>query len=189
MKDQEFKQRLSEVADWKIPDTPKDLGMLTRKRKGSKKHEPDEPDEPDELDEDLDSEDQDQPLACVNQTHAPILLKVHVQAVDCNDCGQHCPNGRQTEAKLFKKNGQAAWKQHCITCGKFENPYTGEFNLNGLTANMKFQDYMRGSKGAYNTRANQRRVSGMLTQNQEVNYEIEDSDSIITVYHDFTQNK
>jgi hypothetical protein len=66
----------------------------------------------------------------------------------------------------------------------FQNPYTGEFNLTGPAASIKFHDYMRGSKGVYKTQANERRANHMLTQNKEVKAQIEDGESIITFYHD-----
>ena len=76
-----------------------------------------------------------------------------------------------------------------MTCRMFENPYTGEFNLTGPAASIKFNDFMRGSKGVYKTQANERRANRMLTQPKEVKHQIEDSESVITFYHDFNEKK
>lgn len=98
MKQAEFEKRLSEVAEWQLPDT---------------------------------------------------LVSVRRSAVDCGDCGQHCPRGRETEAKLHKAKIKNCWRKKCVTCGYFQNPFTGKFDLRGVAASARWHDYLHGRERNY----------------------------------------
>lgn len=176
MDDEEFRRRLSEVAEWKIPDTPRETSLNQKKKRGRKSRE----DEYMELREEIFHEE----FGGVNPTYAPMLTKVKRCAVDCDDCGQHCPNGREKEAKLQEKNGKSAWRQKCLTCGKFQNPFTGEFNLTGSAASIKWNDFMRETKGAYKTAGNERRELAKVVVKPIPTTVIETDKGTITFYHE-----
>lgn len=179
MNDEEFRKKLSEVAEWKIPETPREAGTKPMKRRGRKSAE----DEYMELREEIFYEE----FNGVNPTYAPLLTKVKRCPVTCEDCGNECPNGRETEAKLQEKNGKKVWRKKCLTCNKFENPYTGEFTLTGSAASIKFNDFMRETKGVYNTKGNERRKSTVKHVVEKIVTETETG--FITSYQVITKEK
>jgi hypothetical protein len=171
MNDEEFKRRLSEVAEWKLPDTPRETSLNAKKKRGRKSAEDQYQDEHEEVFLEL--------FEGVNPTYPPMLVKVKRCAITCDDCGKHCANGREKEAKLQEKNGKAAWRQKCLTCGKFENPFNGKFELTGSAASFKWSDFMRETKGVYKTTANELRKQVLV--NKTV---LNNSAETITFYHD-----
>jgi len=149
MEDKEFRRRLSEVAEWKLPETQKETSVAARKKRGRKTVEEKYQDEHEEVFMEL--------FNGVNPTYAPMLTKVKRCATTCQDCGEHCANGREKEARLHQKNGKAAWRQKCLTCNKFQNPFNGKFELIGQAASIKWNDFMRETKGARKTQGNEKR--------------------------------
>jgi hypothetical protein len=179
MKDEEFKRRLSEVADWKIPETTRETSLNQKKKRGRKSAE----DQYMELREEIFHEEFDG----VNPTFPPMLTKVKRCGETCSDCGDYCPNGRETEAKLQEKNGKKAWRRKCLTCNKYQNPYNGQYELTGSNASIKFNDFMRETKGVYKTKGNeQRKVMIIQTPISRV---IENDEEKITFYHNSKQEK
>ena len=176
MTDEEFKKRLSEVAEWEIPKTPRETSLNAKKKRGRKSNE----EQYMELREEIFQEEFDG----VNPTFAPMLTKVKRCGRDCEDCGNYCPNGRETEAKLQEKNGKRAWRKKCVTCGKFQNPFNGKYELTGSAASIKWNDFMRETKGAYNTKGNAQRekVKVVITPTQTT--VIENERETITFYHE-----
>ena len=181
MKDEEFKRRLSEVADWKIPDTPRETSLNQKKKRGRKSAE----DQYMELREEIFHEEFDG----VNPTFPPMLTRVKRCGTDCEDCGTYCPNGRETEAKLQEKNGKKAWRRKCITCNKYQNPFTGKFELIGSAASIKFNDFMRETKGVYKTPGNTQREKIKVQPKVQSKTVMETDTGIITFYHDSKQEK
>lgn len=149
MDDEEFKRKLSEVAEWKLPDTPRETSLNAKKKRGRKSNE----EQYMELREELFHEE----FGGVNPTYAPMLTRVKYKPTTCEDCGECCPKGREKEAKLHKKNGKTVWRQKCVTCNKFQNPFNGKFELTGSAASIKFNDFMRETKGVYKTKGNELR--------------------------------
>lgn len=178
MDEEEFRRRLSEVADWEIPKTPRETSLNNRKKRGRKSNE----DEYMELREEIFHEEFDG----INPTYAPMLTRVKRCGVTCDDCGQHCPDGRETEAKLHTKGKKRVWRQKCLTCKKFQNPFTGEFNLTGCQASIKFNDFMRETKGVYKTRGNEERRKVMVekTKIEQTKTVVENEHETITFYHE-----
>jgi hypothetical protein len=176
MDDAEFKRKLSEVAEWKIPETPRETSLNAKKKRGR----PSQEEQYQELREEIFFEE----FGGENPTYPPMLIKVHCQAVNCDDCGKLCEQGRRKEAKLHEKHGKRVWREKCVTCNRFQNPFNGEFELTGSMASMKFNDFMRKTKGAYQTRGNELRRSKMVTHDQIVSESWEDDLVIITSYHD-----
>jgi len=171
MDDQEFKRRLSEVADWHIR-TDADKPYSKPKRKKS-----------DEQLVEMVGEDNSEEISTdgVNDTIAPAITRVKRAACVCDDCGQHCPNGREKEAKLHTKGKKRVWRQKCLTCKKFQNPFTGEFNLTGSAASIKFNDFMRETKGVYKTQGNELRKKVTVERSKTV---VENEHETITFYHE-----
>lgn len=167
MKDEDFKNLLTTVADWRIPDTITDSTSGNRRKSRSDKKEI-------ELETDCDI------CQGPNLTFPPQITKLHKQSTTCEDCGLFCPNGREKEAKLHKKNGKVMWRQKCHTCEKWQNPYTGKFELTGSNASIKFNDFMRETKNAYKTKGNLKREEVKIKSNQTI---IESDTGIITIYH------
>ena len=141
MKQDEFEKRLSEVAEWKLPDTPRETSLNAKKTRGRKSEELKYM----ELREEIFHEE----FGGINPTFAPMLTSVKRSAIDCQDCGQHCPNGRETEAKLHKAKTKSCWRKKCVTCGYFQNPYTGKFDLKGVAASGRWNDYLLGRNRNY----------------------------------------
>jgi hypothetical protein len=174
MNDEEFKQRLSEVAEWKLPDTPRETSLNQKKKRGRKSNEERYEEEHEQVFLEL--------FDGVNPTYAPMLLKVKRCATNCDDCGEHCPNGRNKEAKLQEKNGKTVWRQKCLTCNKFQNPFNGKFELTGQAASVKWNDFMRETKGAYKTAGNEKRKEVIVKERTKTT--VENEREIIRFYHD-----
>lgn len=134
MNDEEFKRKLSEVAEWKIPDTPRETSLNAKKKRGRKSNE----DEYMELREEIFYEE----FGGVNPTYPPMLLKVKCQPTTCEDCGKICENGRKKEKKLYDTN-RNHWREKCVTCGMNQNPYTGKFDLTPGQAAVQWSDWLR----------------------------------------------
>lgn len=174
MDDKLFKQKLTEVAEWRIPKTV--TGTISGDAKRPRK--PGRPTK-EELYQDEHEQVFLEMFDGTNPTFPPQITQVKRTACECADCGRTCPNGRETEAKLHQKNGKKAWRQKCVTCGMFQNPFNGKFELQGSAASIKFNDFMRETKGAYNTQGNQQRQRVMLTKTI-----LESDQETITFYHD-----
>lgn len=172
MDDAEFKRRLSEVAEWKLPDTPRETSLNQKKKRGRKSAEEKYQDEHEEVFMEL--------FEGVNPTYAPMLLKVKCQPTDCVKCGQHCPNGRQEEKKLYEANKKKHWRTRCVTCGKTENPYTGKFDLTNGNASAVWNSFVRDTKGAYKSKGNIKKEQLTPLNNGT---RIENEHEIITFYH------
>ena len=148
MNNDEFKKRLSEIAEWEIPKlTETDLKPIRKKGRPSE--------------EELYQNEHEQIFMeiynGVNPTHTPKLGKVKIQPVTCDDCGEHCPNGRRKEKKVYEANGNKHWREKCITCGMSQNPFTKKFDLTVAEASSRWANYWRDVKGVYKTARNEQR--------------------------------
>lgn len=148
MKEEEFLNKLSEVALWKIPETEQETSINAKKKRGRKSAE--------ELYQESHEEVFLEMFNGVNPSQAPMLLKVH-NACDCEDCGKHCADGRHKTMKYHNTNNTPHWRERCDTCGMSKDPYTGCFNLNGTQASIKWNSFLKDTKGVYQTEGNQRR--------------------------------
>jgi hypothetical protein len=173
MDDAEFKRKLSEVAEWKLPNTPRETSLNQKKKRGRKSNE----DEYMELREEIFYEE----FNGVNPTYPPMLTKVRNCGTDCEDCGKFCEHGRQTEAKLQEKNGKKAWRRKCVTCSKYQDPFTGKFELTGQAASVKWNDFMRETKGLYKTPGNEQRKKVTVVYKDKTTVDTETG--TITLYH------
>lgn len=147
MDDKLFKQKLSEVAEWKIPDTPRETSLNAKKRRGRKSDEEKYQEEHEQVFMEL--------FDGVNPTYAPMITKLKTQGCDCTDCGRFCDQGRRVEFKHFDTNGTPHWRGSCKTCGLWEDPYTGEFTLtSGTESSIKWQTFHKETKGKYLSKGN-----------------------------------
>lgn len=173
MKDDEFKQKLSEVAEWRIPETV----TGTKDGKAKKHRRPGRPSA-----EDLFLEQQEElfleQTGGVNPTFPPQITKLKTCSTTCEDCGKFCENGRHAEKKLYQTGAKKNWRERCLTCRKFKNPFTGKFDLTYSQAPLVWTDYLKERKGTYKTEKNLRR----FTQNS-------DGSITITFYPDSNQEK
>ena len=158
MDDELFKQKLSEVAEWKIPDTPRETSLNAKKKRGRKSNE----DEYMELREEIFYEE----FGGVNNTYPPMLVKLKHTPTTCGDCGKLCPNGCEKEAKLYQKNGKNYWREKCLTCNLQKDPYTSEFNLNPQKASVVWHSFMRETKGTSMSKGNI--AKGLIQNPQEI---------------------
>ena len=145
-----FEQKLSEVAEWQIPKT---LATVTEGSRGRGR--PSKEQQYQELREQMFLEEFDG----VNPTFPPQIIKLKCTAETCGDCGKICEQGRHLEKKLYEANRKPHWRQKCVNCGCFQNPYTGKFDLKGSRASQIWNNFVRDTKGVYNSKGNRVRNS------------------------------
>ena len=116
-----FKQKLSEVAVWrldKVSTTDINAGLKRARGKTKPIQEDDEP----ELAVTL--------VDGVNPTMALTLVSLLPCATTCEDCGLHCPNGRQVTAKIYPSRALGLhWRKRCVTCQRYLNKDTGQYTV------------------------------------------------------------
>ena len=178
MDDELFKQKLSEVADWRIPKS------LTEKPKQSDK--PRKRGRPSF--ESLYQEEHENAFLELhngtNPTFPPELVRVKCSSTDCEDCGATCPRGRKKEKKLYEANKKRHWRERCVTCGMFQNPYTGVFDLPASNASMIWNNYVRDTKGTYNSKGNKKKIVNAKPVPNHPVIEHEDDTIVIRNYCD-----
>lgn len=154
MRDDEFKSKLTEVAEWEIPVTmePAEQGRTKRQKK-------------------LDELGQN----CFNPTYPPKIKTLKHTRQNCEDCGKTV-EGRQKDITVYRQNGRSGLKEKCVTCGLHKDPYTGEFTLNGTEASIKWNSFCKPNQRRYKVKE---KIKG--PQPTKV---ITDGDSEIRIYHE-----
>lgn len=127
MRDEEFKQKLTEVSEWEIPLTMESTEQGRENRKRA-----------------LEKEGGD----CFNQTYPPKIKKVIHPQSPCEDCGKLL-EGRKKEIQFYKNNGIRGRKEKCVNCGLHKDPYSGEFTLTGTEAAIKWASFCKSVKKRY----------------------------------------
>ncbi len=159
MDDKLFKQLLSQVADWQIPkltETDLKLSKQSKRGRGRPTNEEQYQQAHEEIFLDL--------YNGINPTHPPQLLKLKNCSQICRDCGKECPNGHHKEKKLYEANKKRHWREKCVTCGLFQNPYTGKFDLPPGKSSVIWNSYVRDTKGVYNSKGNRAKEdAGIIT--------------------------
>lgn len=150
MDDQEFRRRLSEVAEWHIPKLSATDIKESEKRKRGRGRPSDE-----ELYQEAHEEIFLDIYNGINPTTAPEILKLKPAECVCEDCGTICPSGRKKEKKLYETGEKRNWREKCLTCNKNKNPYTGKFDLTPSEAPHVWTDFLKDRKGAYKTKKNE----------------------------------
>ena len=136
-----FLKKLTEVADWEIPESIKGTLHQPKHRANYEYLEADE-----EVSTEVEVEDSEElteeEINRINLSFPPRLLKVKVQAVWCTYCGRFCEKGLEQEVRLHR-NPRDHWRRRCVTCGKYQDPYTKEINLSLPKANALWTDWWR----------------------------------------------
>jgi hypothetical protein len=122
MDDKEFKRKLSEVAVWRI-EKVSNTAVKEGIRRARGKFKPVVEDDP-------------EPGLAVtlvdgaNPTMALTLVGLLPCATNCEDCGKHCPNGREVTAKIYPSRTLGKhWRKRCVTCQRYLNKDTGKFSV------------------------------------------------------------
>jgi hypothetical protein len=122
MDDAEFKRKLSEVAVWRI-DKVSNTSVKEGIRRARGKFKP-------VVENDPEPELAVKLVDGANPTMALTLVGLLPCATNCEDCGRHCPNGRQVTAKLYpSRNLGYHWRKRCVTCQRYLNKDTGEYTV------------------------------------------------------------
>ena len=121
-----FEQLLSQVADWEMPKL-KDWEVKEAKKSARGKNKRTE----EELYQIEHEEIFKEIFGGVNPTMTPELKQLKVKAVDCADCGKHCPNGRKEEIKYYHETpGHIAHqRRRCLECNRYRDPDDGTYTL------------------------------------------------------------
>lgn len=149
MDDKLFKQKLTEVAEWRIPDTV--TGTASGDAKAPRKRgRPTAEEAYQEAHEEIFLEIFDGK----NPTFPPQILKLKNSAVTCDDCGKHCAEGRLKEIKRYVSNNKVNWREHCMACHRWRDPYTGEFKLVNSNVSTVWNSFVRDTKNKYKSKGN-----------------------------------
>lgn len=171
-----FKQKLSEVAEWQQPKITLDSNQKAKLKKRGRPSA-----------EDIQEEQEYQEFLAlhngINPTMAPELVKVKTQGCECTDCGRFCENGRHVESRQYECNNKKHWRERCVTCGYWKNPYDGKFDLINSKVSVVWNTFMRDTKMVYQTKGNQ-----MRTQQRPCN-EIQTDTGTIRIYSDKEHNE
>lgn len=135
-----YQQLLSEVADFRMPKlTPSDIKISKQKSRGRGRPSKEEryQDEHEEVFLDM--------FEGINPTHSPELTELKIKALDCPDCGKHCPNGRREEIKYYPATpGHIAHRrQRCLECNKYQDPDDGTYTLAQGPACQRFLNWAK----------------------------------------------
>jgi hypothetical protein len=160
MDDEVFKQKLSEVAEWRVPKL-KEWQVEQAKQKARGKGRP--------TSEDLYQEEHNKIFLeifnGVNPTYAPEITKVKRQAVTCGDCGEICEQGRRTETKFCAggRNEMPYRKERCVECNLYRDPDTGKFTVNTGRATHVFAQHAKNKWAELNSEKKALRTQSLKT--------------------------
>lgn len=120
-----FKQKLSEVATWEIPDIKLDSNdkRKLQNKRGRKSNE-----------EEYQEQHEQEFVALFdgkNPTAPPELIGLKEEKTLCNDCGNLCNKSRRQEIKYYKhmRHHIDHVRIKCVECNKYKHPETGEFTV------------------------------------------------------------
>jgi hypothetical protein len=133
MKDEEYKEKLAQVAEWAVPAVAGN-GNTKRVKKSRKT-----------LEAQFQEAHEQEFLELhggKNPTVHPVLTNVKVQGCMCEDCGRFCENGRKTEKKVYPTN-RPHWRERCVTCDMNKNPYSGLYDLTNKDASAYWSNWLR----------------------------------------------
>ena len=132
MDQNEFLQKLSELAEWEIPRVGASGGSMPQKKIKVVEE------------VDLDNDDDDEEAEVVepevkgpNVTIAPRITKIKPQPRMCEDCHEIVENRKTLRKMNFTP--VTHWREKC-NCGIYKDPNTGEFTLRN---NQDLQDAFR----------------------------------------------
>lgn len=145
----EIRQKLAEVAEFRMPKlSGSDIKISKQKARGKGRPTNEEryQEEHEEVFLDL--------FNGINPTHAPELVKLNIKPQDCEGCGNHLTVSREMEIKYYKAapNHIAHRRERCLTCNRYRDPNTGLFTLPQGPA---CQVYLNWAKAQFNARNKQ----------------------------------
>jgi hypothetical protein len=166
MTDEEFKKRLSEVAEWEIPKlSESEIKIAKQKARGKGRP----------TKEQLYQEEHEEIFLeifnGINPTYTPVVTKVKHCAVDC-ECGRRCETGCQQEAKGYVDQGKRYWRWKCKTCGMTKNPYTDKWDLDSQKASIVWNSFLRESKGVYQSKGNIIKDRGIIRSCDDIKQDL-----------------
>lgn len=134
MRDDEFKKKLSEVADWAYPIqvTAADLNIPRKQGRPS-------------AEDIIERENQRKFFEennGVNPTCPLEIKSVKIAAITCEDCGKHCEEGRKVDKKIYGIGRRPHWRERCLNCNKYKNPFTQKFELTVSSVHGKWNSYL-----------------------------------------------
>lgn len=144
MDDIEFKRKLSEVAEWRIPENQSEAEIIPRPNANYlnvDKRIPKAVTGKTYIKKERD--DNDEELVIEDQNFPPLLLKIK-RTCTCDDCGKICENGRTLDIRKHEHADKKIWRKRCTACEQWQDPYTGEFNQNGMENMQVWNKYLRG---------------------------------------------
>lgn len=147
MRDEEFKKKLSEVSEWEIPLTldSSTVGKYVRKNKKP-------------------TEQQD----VINPTYPVKLKQLKTKAVVCEDCHKVCDQGRRLEYRFIRnKQNDKFTRRHCLTCGFYDDPYTGKFNLTGTASSQKWMSFAKPVTCRYEPKITESETKTVIYEDQQ----------------------
>jgi hypothetical protein len=133
MKDQEYKDKLAQVAEFAVPEIAGN-GNTKRPKRGRKTLEEQYQEAHEEIFLEM--------FEGKNPTVQPQLVNVKIQGCMCEDCGRFCENGRRTEKRVYPTN-RPHWRERCVTCNMNKNPYTGQYDLTNKDASAYWSNWLR----------------------------------------------
>jgi hypothetical protein len=178
MNDEEFKRRLSEVAEWEMPKLS-DTDVREAKKRARGRGRPTN----EELFQQEHEEIFKEIFDGINPTIKPVLTKIIHQPHLC-ECGKICEDGCPKDIKLYHIKGQSHWRQKCLNCGMTQNPYTGKFNLTAQKALGVWTSFLRETKGVYNSKGNIAKAALSTANKLQHQTVITNEQETITFYHD-----
>jgi hypothetical protein len=135
MDEEQFRKRLSQVAEWSIPVIPtEEIKKLKRGRKNNE-----------ELYQDAHQEMFNEMFNGINPTYAPKIDAVKQVSETCSDCGLICEQGRKKDFKYCQGKKKSIWREKCLNCSKYKNPYTGQFNMDSNRSQSAINSYVNGT--------------------------------------------
>lgn len=121
MDNEQFLQKLTELADWHRPQVGPSGGTSVLKRKVGPKPQFSSLDEPEE-EEVLGA---DGP----NETVGPVICELKSATRPCEDCGKTVKDRRVL--CRYHDDIVPHWREQCRSCMAYRDPFTGEFTLKG----------------------------------------------------------
>jgi hypothetical protein len=136
MDEQLFRKKLSEVATWQIPEVNETAGEL-KKRRGKQSNE--------ERYQQNHEQEFLELFSGKNPTYPLQLDAIKKTAEQCGDCGAECPDGRKKDFKYCQGKKKSIWREKCLNCSKYKNPYTGQFNMDSNRSQSAINSYVNGT--------------------------------------------
>ena len=81
----------------------------------------------------------------INPTQPPELTKIKSCERQCPNCHKTVKGSCHTEKRFVVAAGKPHWREHCLTCDFWRNPYTGQFDVKSGEAGLIWNQYLRAS--------------------------------------------